>query len=159
MTYTIEIYLYSNQLIFTGIRDLYFEKYKGVGPGIYSQPILCLPNGCSASEIQQALVQCVNVLEQNEKRIFEENATNSVTQMESILFRNFRAFGIKDSKGKIIQSSIMVMVRMNEKPFVCKCVPEGRNMVIQKKIPFASSTQPIVIAQYVYELFELSHSD
>ena len=106
MTYTIEIYLYSNQLIFTGIRDLYFEKYKGVGPGIYSQPILCLPNGCSASEIQQALVQCVNVLEQNEKRIFEENATNSVTQMESILFRNFRAFGIKDSKGKIIQSSI-----------------------------------------------------
>lgn len=54
MTYTIEIYLYENQLIFTGIRDLYFEKYKGVGPGIYSQPILCLPNSCSASEIQQA---------------------------------------------------------------------------------------------------------
>ena len=32
MNYTIEIYLYDNKLIFTGTRDLYFEKYKGNGP-------------------------------------------------------------------------------------------------------------------------------
>lgn len=38
MNYTIEIYLYDNKLIFTGTRDLYFEKYKGNGPGVYSQP-------------------------------------------------------------------------------------------------------------------------
>ena len=52
MNYTIEIYLYDNKLIFTGTRDLYFEKYKGNGPGVYSQPILCLPSSCSISEIQ-----------------------------------------------------------------------------------------------------------
>ena len=159
MTYTIEIYLYENQLIFTGIRDLYFEKYKGVGPGIYSQPILCLPNSCSASEIQQAFVQCVKILEQNEKRIFEENTANSVMQMENILFHNFKVFGIKAPRSKIIKSSIMIMVRMNENPSICKCVPEGRDMVVQRKISIASDAQPIVIAQYVYELFELSHSD
>lgn len=69
MNYTIEIYLYDNKLIFTGTRDLYFEKYKGNGPGVYSQPILCLPSSCSISEIQQALLTCVGVLEQNEKKI------------------------------------------------------------------------------------------
>lgn len=155
MTYTIEIYLYDNQLIFTGTRDLYFEKYKGVGPGIYSQPILCLSNDCSTSEIQQALLQCVSVLEQNEKRILEENTLNSVTQMENILFRNFKVFGIKAPRSKIIKSSIMIMVRMNEKPLVCKCVPEGRDMVVQREIPLAPDAQSIVIAQYVCELLEL----
>ena len=63
MNYTIEIYLYDNKLIFTGTRDLYFEKYKGNGPGVYSQPILCLPSSCSISEIQQALLTCVGVLD------------------------------------------------------------------------------------------------
>ena len=29
MNYTIEIYLYDNKLIFTGTRDLYFEKWTG----------------------------------------------------------------------------------------------------------------------------------
>lgn len=98
MNYTIEIYLYDNKLIFTGTRDLYFEKYKGNGPGVYSQPILCLPSSCSISEIQQALLTCVGVLEQNEKKILDENTSNSVTQMESVLFRNFKSFGIKASK-------------------------------------------------------------
>ena len=92
MNYTIEIYLYDNKLIFTGTRDLYFEKYKGNGPGVYSQPILCLPSSCSISEIQQALLTCVGVLEQNEKKILDENTSNSVTQMESVLFRNFKSF-------------------------------------------------------------------
>ena len=109
MNYTIEIYLYDNKLIFTGTRDLYFEKYKGNGPGVYSQPILCLPSSCSISEIQQALLTCVGVLEQNEEKILDENTSNSVTQMESVLFRNFKSFGIKASKSKIIKSSIMIM--------------------------------------------------
>ena len=39
MNYTIEIYLYDNKLIFTGTRDLYFEKYKGNGPGVYSNTV------------------------------------------------------------------------------------------------------------------------
>ena len=95
MTYTIEIYLYENQLIFTGIRDLYFEKYKGVGPGIYSQPILYLPNSCSASEIQQAFVQCVKVLEQNEKRIFEE--------IQRILLCKWRTFCFTTSKSLVLK--------------------------------------------------------
>lgn len=97
MNYTIEIYLYDNKLIFTGTRDLYFEKYKGNGPGVYSQPILCLPSSCSISEIQQALLTCVGVLEQNEKKILDENTSNSVTQMESVLFRNFKSFVYGDN--------------------------------------------------------------
>ena len=148
MNYTIEIYLYDNKLIFTGTRDLYFEKYKGNGPGVYSQPILCLPSSCSISEIQQALLTCVGVLEQNEKKI--------LTQMESVLFRNFKSFGIKASKSKIIKSSIMIMIRMNEKPLLCRCVPEGRDMVIQREISLTTDAQPAEIAQRICDLLELT---
>lgn len=84
MNYTIEIYLYDNKLIFTGTRDLYFEKYKGNGPGVYSQPILCLPSSCSISEIQQALLTCVGVLEtsldKGTQRKTTENELPSLTQ-------------------------------------------------------------------------------
>ena len=151
-----EIYLYDNKLIFTGTRDLYFEKYKGNGPGVYSQPILCLPSSCSISEIQQALLTCVGVLEQNEKKILDENTSNSVTQMESVLFRNFKSFGIKASKSKIIKSSIMIMIRMNEKPLLCRCVPEGRDMVIQREISLTTDAQPAEIAQRICDLLELT---
>lgn len=102
MNYTIEIYLYDNKLIFTGTRDLYFEKYKGNGPGVYSQPILCLPSSCSISEIQQALLTCVGVLEQNEKKILDENTSNSVTQMESVLFRTLNPLALKRQKVKLL---------------------------------------------------------
>ena len=156
MNYTIEIYLYDNKLIFTGTRDLYFEKYKGNGPGVYSQPILCLPSSCSISEIQQALLTCVGVLEQNEKKILDENTSNSVTQMESVLFRNFKSFGIKASKSKIIKSSIMIMIWMNEKPLLCRCVPEGRDMVIQREISLPTDAQPAEIAQRICDLLELT---
>ena len=57
----------------------------------------------------QALLTCVGVLEQNEKKILDENTSNSVTQMESVLFRNFKSFGIKASKSKIIKSSIFII--------------------------------------------------
>ena len=150
MNYTIEIYLYDNKLIFTGTRDLYFEKYKGNGP------ILCLPSSCSISEIQQALLTCVGVLEQNEEKILDENTSNSVTQMESVLFRNFKSFGIKASKSKIIKSSIMIMIRMNEKPLLCRCVPEGRDMVIQREISLTTDAQPAEIAQRICDLLELT---
>lgn len=36
----IDIYLFQNQYIFTGALELFFEKYKGIGPGTYSKPIL-----------------------------------------------------------------------------------------------------------------------
>lgn len=99
---------------------------------------------------------CVGVLEQNEKKILDENTSNSVTQMESVLFRNFKSFGIKASKSKIIKSSIMIMIRMNEKPLLCRCVPEGRDMVIQREISLTTDAQPAEIAQRICDLLELT---
>ena len=82
-------------------------------------------------------------------------ARHSYNLQNYILFHNFKVFGIKASRSKIIKSSIMIMVRMNESPSICKCVPEGRDMVVQRKISIASDAQPIVITQYVCELLGL----
>lgn len=90
------------------------------------------------------------------KKILDENTSNSVTQMESVLFRNFKSFGIKASKSKIIKSSIMIMIRMNEKPLLCRCVPEGRDMVIQREISLTTDAQPAEIAQRICDLLELT---
>lgn len=154
MTYTIYIYRYEGCLIFTGERDLYFEKYRGIGPGIYSQPIVCLPQGCQTAEMQEALSLCVRTLEQNREKIAEENAAYSITQMEDQLFRNFKSLGIKATRRQVIRSSVMVMVRMNQSPVLCRCVPEGHHMKIQKEIPLPRDIRLIEIARLIGDLLE-----
>lgn len=102
MNYTIEIYLYDNKLIFTGTRDLYFEKYKGNGPGVYSQPILCLPSSCSISEIQQALLTCVGVLEQNEKRFLTKTPRILLHRWKVFCFATLNPLALKRQKVKLL---------------------------------------------------------
>lgn len=102
MNYTIEIYLYDNKLIFTGTRDLYFEKYKGNGPGVYSQPILCLPSSCSISEIQQALLTCVGVLEQNEKKILDKTPRILLHRWKVFCFATLNPLALKRQKVKLL---------------------------------------------------------
>lgn len=136
MNYSIEVYSFQNQFVFTGILDMYFEKYKGEGPGVYSHPIIVLPSKSPIEDIQKALFQCERVLEDSKELIFRENTTNDYMQMETLLFRNFREIGIKASKSEIIKKSILVKIRKNDKPFICRCVPKGRNMIVQKKYHF-----------------------
>ena len=64
MTYTIFIYLYDGRLFFTGCLNLYFEKYKGIGPGYYDRPIMALPQNCSAEDVSAAIQHCVIEMEE-----------------------------------------------------------------------------------------------
>ena len=51
------------------------------------------------------------------------------------------------------------MIRMNEKPLLCRCVPEGRDMVIQREISLTTDAQPAEIAQRICDLLELTWID
>ena len=152
MTYTINIYVYRSQLIFTGMLDMYFEKYKGIGPGTYSKPILSLPAQCSLNEICDALLHSAKVLADNEALIYSENSANTIMQMENLLFRNFKSVGIKAKKSDIQKESVLLKLCMTDSPCLCQCIFDGRYMVIQKEIPLRPDTSVPEIASLIEEM-------
>ena len=70
MTYSISIYAFEGQLVYTAAMDMYFDKYKGVGHGYYSEPILVSSLKCSVEDIEAAICQCINVLQDHQDVIF-----------------------------------------------------------------------------------------
>lgn len=155
MTYSINIYVLENQLIFTGILDMYFEKYKGIGPGYYSKPILVQPRTCSAEDVEKAVQQCVEEMQKHKDAILHENSNNDIMQMEKVLFQNFKLVGITASKSKIIKQSILILIQQKENGFsVCRCGASGRYMMVQKETSLPSDTPMLTIAQYALNLLD-----
>lgn len=130
---------------------MYFDKYKGVGPGLYSKPIVCLARTCTSCDIEEAIKKSIHVLETNRDTIFQENSVKTITQMESLIFRNFKVFGINATKSQIIKGSTMIMIRTGSKFFVSRCVPEGKDMIVQDKMSLPPDVTIPQIAGMVFD--------
>ena len=153
MTYSIAIYAFDNQLIYTAALDMYFDKYKGIGPGYYNKPILISPQKCSAEDIETAIQQCLNVLQEHKDSIFKDNSENNITQMEKQLFHNFKLFGITASKAQIIKKSTEILIRRKEDGLtLCKCKAKGQHMMVQKEISLSAKVSMSEVARCVSEL-------
>ncbi|MBQ3112340.1 MAG: hypothetical protein IJC70_05645 [Firmicutes bacterium] len=131
---------------------MYIEKYKGLGPGIFSRPILVLNVDAPTNEIQNAIEQCEIVLKENESLIQQENSKYDYMQMEALLFKNFKSVKIKASRNAILKDSVLVTYQNSSKPFVAQATAVGRNMVIRKEIPLTQETPLSQIAQHIKEL-------
>ena len=153
MTYSISIYAFDSQLIYTAAVDMYFDKYKGIGPGFYYKPILTSPIQCSEKDIETAILQCIHVLQNNQSRIFKDNSEKNIMQMEKQLFQNFKLFGITASKTQIIKQSIEILIRRKEDGFtLCRCKAEGQHMMVQKEVSLSSEVPMSEVARHVSEL-------
>lgn len=153
MTYTIFIYLYDGRLFFTGCLNLYFEKYKGIGPGYYDRPIMALPQNCSAEDVSAAIQHCVIEMEEHRDSIYQDNSQYDIMQMDKQIFQNFKLFGVNASRKKIIQQSIGVMIRKRENDFMLgRYVPDGRDMITQKKLYLPPDSSMLEVSQVVLEL-------
>ena len=122
--YVIEIYVYNGRLVFTGMLDLYFERYKGIGPGIYDKPILCLEQNCSTLEIKNGLDRCLETLLAEREYIFRTNTQKLFTEMEKSLFQNFKLVGIRDSKRKIQNGATLIQIRKRDKTDISKAIED-----------------------------------
>lgn len=152
MSYNIDIYLFRDQFIFTGALDMYFEKYKGEGPGVYSHPIAVLSKESPVADIQQTLLQCECVLNDNKEMILKENVANDYMHMEKMLFQNFKDIGVKVSKSEIIKESILIKLRKSNNSFICRCTPKGRYMVVQMEIPLAADASLAEITEHIVRM-------
>ena len=153
MTYSISIYAFNSQLIYTAAVDMYFDKYKGRGPGYYDKPILTSPQRCSEEDIEAAIQQCINVLQNHQDSIFKDNSENNVMQMEKKLFHNFKLFGITASKTQIIKQSTEILIRRKEDGFtLCKCKANGKHMMVQKELSLSAEVPMSDVARCVSEL-------
>lgn len=153
MTYSISIYVFDSQLIYTAAIDMYFEKYKGIGPGFYYKPILTSPIQCSEKDIEAAILQCLNVLQDDQNRIFKDNSEKNIMQMEKQLFQNFKLFGIPATRTQIIKQSTEILIRRKESGFtLCKCKAKGLHMMIQKEVSLSSEVPMSEVARRVSEL-------
>ncbi|OUN20485.1 hypothetical protein B5G34_14975 [Flavonifractor sp. An82] len=155
MSYTLEIYAYEDKLVFTGTLNMYFDKYKGLGPGLYSKPIVCLERTCTSYDIEDAIKKSISVLETNKDTIFQENSVKTITQMENLIFRNFKLFGINAPKSQIIKGSTLIMIRTGSKFFVSRCVPEGKDMIVQDKVPLSPEATIPDIASIVFDFLNI----
>lgn len=155
MNYSIDIYAFDDRLIYTAALDMYFDKYKGIGPGYYDKPILTSPQSCSAEDIEAALLQCIHVLQKHRNRIFRDNSENDIMQMERKLFRNFGLFGITATKTQIVQQSTEILIRRGDEGFsLCRCKATGRHMTVQKEIVLSNEASMSEVARCVMELLE-----
>lgn len=153
MTCSITVYAFGDQLIYTAALDLYFDQYKGIGPGYYDKPILISPGECSEGEIAAALQQCVCVLQDQREHIFRDNSENNVMQMEKKLFQNFKLFGITASRSQIMkQSTELLIQRENERVILCRSKAKGRHMMVEKEVSLSAKTPVLEVARCVLEL-------
>ena len=154
MTYSISIYAFEGQLVYTAAMDMYFDKYKGVGHGYYSEPILVSSLKCSVEDIEAAICQCINVLQDHQDVIFKDNSENSIMQMEKRLFQNFKLFGITASKSQITKQSTEILIRRKRDSFtLCKCKAKGRHMMVEKEVSLSAEVPMSEVARCVLELF------
>ena len=74
-------------------------------------------------------------------------------QMDKQIFQNFKLFGVNASRKKIIQQSIGVMIRKRENDFMLgRYVPDGRDMITQKKLYLPPDSSMLEVSQVVLEL-------
>lgn len=147
------MYAFEDQLIYTAALDLYFDRYKGIGPGYYDQPILVSPRECSEGETAAALQQCVRVLQEQRERIFRVNSENSMTQMEKKLFQNFKLFGITASRTQIMKQATELLIRRkNEETILCRSKAKGRHMMVEKEASLSAEAPVLEVARCVLEL-------
>lgn len=153
MNYSISIYAFDGWLIYTAAVDMYFDRYKGDGPGYYNKPILTSPQSCSEEDISSAIQQCIKVLQDHQDSIFRDNSKNNVIQMEKKLFHNFKLFGITASKAQIIKQSTEILIRRKKEGFtLCKCRAKGQYMMVQKEVSLSDEVPMLEVARCVLEL-------
>ena len=150
MDYGINIYNYDSQYIFTGFLYIKDNSY----PGTYRYPILKIPSDCDVLVVEESIKESADVLKNNYDLIFYDNNLYNLSEMDKILFQNFKKIGIKDSKTKIYKKSVMVSIVFHEESYIDLCTARGRYMMVNKTINIPKSINEIELSRIVKSLLQ-----
>ena len=99
----LEIYKYDKKYIFFGDIDMYIEMYKGIMPGVFSEPILAIKEDCSIEEMSEAILKSIEILHENKDKIAEESNRIKYGDLLSLRFKKLNKVGIRASKKRVVE--------------------------------------------------------
>ena len=99
----LEIYKYDRKYIFFGALKLYIEMYRGIMPGVFSEPILAIKEDCSIEEMSEAILKSIEILHENKDKIAEESNKIKYGDLLSLRFKKLNKVGIRASKKRVVE--------------------------------------------------------
>ena len=145
----LEIYKYDKKYIFFGDIDMYIEMYRGIMPGVFSEPILAIKEDCSIEEMSEAILKCIEILHENKDKIAEESNRIKYGDLLSLRFKKLNKVGIRASKKKIIEGGSISTGKSSESGdiFILKGV--GVKDLLDKNIRLPIDTPVEKIAEII----------
>ena len=146
---SLEIYKYDRKYIFFGALKLYIEMYKGIMPGVFSEPILAIKEDCSIEELSEAILKSIEILHENKDKIAEESNRIKYGDLLSLRFKKLNKVGIRASKKKIIEGGSISTGKSSESGdiFILKGV--GVKDLLDKNIRLPIDTPVEKIAEII----------
>ena len=99
----LDIYKYNRKYIFFGDLIMYIEMYKGMSPGVFSEPILAIKEDCSIEEMSEAILKSIEILHENKDKIAEESNKIKYGDLLSLRFKKLNKVGIRASKKRVVE--------------------------------------------------------
>jgi len=145
----LEIYKYDRKYIFFGALKLYIEMYKGIMPGVFSEPILAIKEDCSIEEMSEAILKSIEILHENKDKIAEESNKIKYGDLLSLRFKKLNKVGIRASKKKIAEVGSILMKQESENGTIFILKGVGVEELLDKEIELPMDTPVEKISEII----------
>ena len=128
---------------------MYIEMYKGMSPGVFSEPILAIKEDCSIEEMSEAILKSIEILHENKDKIAEESNRIKYGDLLSLRFKKLNKVGIRASKKRVIEGGSISTGKSSESGdiFILKGV--GVKDLLDKNIRLPIDTPVEKIAEII----------
>ena len=139
----LEIYKYDRKYIFFGALKLYIEMYKGIMPGVFSEPILAIKEDCSIEEMSEAILKSIEVLHENKDEIAEESNRIKYGDLLSLRFKKLNKVGIRASKKRVVEGGHISVIPSFEDNIIYILKAESESSYEEIELPMDTPVEKI----------------
>ena len=139
----LEIYKYDKKYIFFGDIDMYIEMYRGIMPGVFSEPILAIKEDCSIEEMSEAILKSIEVLHENKDEIAEESNRIKYGDLLSLRFKKLNKVGIRASKKRVVEGGHISVIPSFEDNMIYILKAESESSYEEIELPMDTPVEKI----------------
>ena len=139
----LEIYKYDKKYIFFGDIDMYIEMYRGIMPGVFSEPILAIKEDCSIEEMSEAILKCIEILHENKDKIAEESNRIKYGDLLSLRFKKLNKVGIRASKKRVVEGGHISVIPSFEDNIIYILKAESESSYEEIELPMDTPVEKI----------------
>ena len=139
----LDIYKYNRKYIFFGDLIMYIEMYKGMSPGVFSEPILAIKEDCSIEEMSEAILKSIEVLHENKDEIAEESNRIKYGDLLSLRFKKLNKVGIRASKKRVVEGGHISVIPSFEDNMIYILKAESESSYEEIELPMDTPVEKI----------------